>query len=98
MAEKKVTITEKQYDEFLKMFQERFDDQNKTLTEIKTGLAERRHLDAKVLKHEEYFNGNGKTGLLAIRDKVTSWETKMNAIVIAISADLIWRVFQFVVK
>jgi hypothetical protein len=55
-------------------------------------LAARQHIDEKVLHHEEAIKGNGKPGLFQIRDKVMSWEMKINALILAVAGDVIFRI------
>lgn len=69
-----------------------YEDIKLELAEIKQLLAERRHLDEdiKTIKHE--LDGNGKPGWKSIRDKVLSWEVKVNVIILAVLGDLVFRV------
>jgi hypothetical protein len=59
---------------------------------IKNSLAERRHIDTKVMEQGELIKGNGKPGFIAIRDKVLAWEMKLNALSVAIIIDIVIRV------
>lgn len=68
------------------------------IQEIKNSLAERRHIDAKVGDHEKMLAGNGKPGFIGIRDKVLAWETKLNALSLAIIIDIVIRVITSVYK
>jgi len=68
------------------------------LADIKQMLAERRHLDdvVKDIKHE--LDGNGKPGWKTIRDKVSSWELKVNALILAVAGDVIFRIIVLATK
>ena len=79
-----------------------YEEIKQELAEIKHMLAERKHIDEdfKILKteHHDLMNGNGKPGFKSVRDKVLSWETKINAIILLIIGDVVLRVFFAVVK
>ena len=64
----------------------------KELSEIKQMLAERKHLDEDVVNIKHELEGNGKPGWKTIRDKVSSWEVKVNALLLAVAGDIIFRV------
>ena len=72
--------------------EESYEEIKKELADIKQMLAERRHLDdtVKDIKHE--LDGNGKPGWKTIRDKVSSWEIKVNALILAVAGDIVFRV------
>ena len=72
--------------------EESYEEIKKELADIKQMLAERRHLDVVVkdIKHE--LDGNGKPGWKTIRDKVLSWEVKVNALILAVAGDVIFRI------
>lgn len=72
--------------------EESYEEIKKELADIKQMLAERRHLDdtVKDIKHE--LDGNGKPGWKTIRDKVLSWEVKVNALILAVAGDVIFRI------
>lgn len=67
------------------------------LAEIKNMLAKRQHIDEEfhTLKQDynAQMNGNGKPGLKSIRDKVLSWEGKINAIILLVLGDVVMRVW-----
>jgi len=69
-----------------------YDEIKKELADIKQMLAERGYLDEelKTIKHD--LEGNGKPGWKAIRDKVLSWEVKVNGIMLAVIGDVVFRV------
>ena len=71
-----------------------YDEIKKELADIKHMLAERKHLDDEVLNIKHELEGNGKPGFKATRDKVQSWETKVNAIMLVLVGDIIFRVVQ----
>jgi len=62
------------------------------LIEIKQLLAERRHLDDEIKTMKRELDGNGKPGWKTIRDKVLSWEVKVNALILAVAGDVVFRV------
>ena len=64
----------------------------KELSEIKKMLAERKHLDEDVVNIKHELDGNGKPGWKTIRDKVLSWEVKVNALILAVAGDVIFRI------
>lgn len=64
----------------------------KDLAEIKKMLSERKHLDEVILDIKHELEGNGKPGWKAIRDKVLSWEIKVNAIMLAVLGDVVFRI------
>lgn len=64
----------------------------KDLAEIKRMLSERKHLDEVILDIKHELEGNGKPGWKAIRDKVSSWEIKVNAIMLAVLGDVVFRI------
>ena len=72
--------------------EESYEEIKRELADIKQMLAERRHLDdaVKDIKHE--LDGNGKPGWKTIRDKVLSWEVKVNALILAVAGDVIFRI------
>ena len=72
--------------------EESYEEIKRELADIKQMLAERRHLDevVKDIKHE--LDGNGKPGWKTIRDKVSSWEIKVNALILAVAGDIVFRV------
>ena len=72
--------------------EESYEEIKRELADIKQMLAERRHLDdaVKDIKHE--LDGNGKPGWKTIRDKVSSWELKVNARILAVAGDVIFRI------
>lgn len=72
--------------------EESYEEIKKELADIKQMLAERRHLDdvVKDIKHE--LDGNSKPGWKTIRDKVISWEVKVNALILAVAGDIVFRV------
>lgn len=74
------------------------DEIKNELSAIKQMLAERKHLDeeVKTLKHE--LEGNGKPGWKSIRDKVLSWEVKVNAIILAVAGDLVFRIVMLAIS
>lgn len=74
---------------------ERLDEIMHEIGTLKQMLAERQHLDSKTLQHEELMNGNGKPGFKQIRDKISAWEVRINAIILIIFGDLFVRVIQF---
>lgn len=74
---------------------DKYDEIMKELGTLKQMLAERQHLDSKTLQHEELMNGNGKPGFRQVRDKISAWESKVNAIIIIIVGDVVVRVIQF---
>ena len=47
---------------------------------------------------KDQLDGNGKPGFKAIRDKVLSWEAKLNALGIAVIIDIVIRVIAFGAK
>lgn len=69
----------------------RYENIEKELSEIKQMLAERKHIDETVQTIKHDLEGNGKPGWKAIRDKVLSWEVKVNAIMLAVIGDVIFR-------
>lgn len=68
-----------------------YDEIKQELASIKQMLAERKHLDEAVQEIKHDLEGNGKPGWKAIRDKVLSWEVKVNAIMLAVIGDVIFR-------
>ena len=70
----------------------------KELAEIKQMLAERKHLDDVILEMKHELEGNGKPGWKAIRDKVLSWEVKVNAIMLAVLGDVVFRIVMVAVS
>ena len=78
--------------------EESYEEIKKELADIKQMLAERRHLDdvVKDIKHE--LDGNGKPGWKTIRDKVSSWELKVNALILAVAGDVIFRIIVLATK
>lgn len=70
----------------------------KDLAEIKKMLSERKHLDDVILEVKHELEGNGKPGWKAIRDKVLSWEVKVNAIMLAVVGDVVFRIIMLIPK
>ena len=60
--------------------------------QIKSTLLKREHLDQDLVEMKKTFDGNGKPGFKDIRDKVMSWNNKINAVVIAVVIDIIIQV------
>lgn len=73
-----------------------FETINKTLAEIKQMLAERKHIDEDFLGLKHEYEGNGKPGFKQVRDKITAWEVKINAVIALIFGDIIFRIIQLV--
>ena len=69
-----------------------YDEIKKELAEIKDMLARREHLDEEVKTMKKDFEGNGKPGFKALRDKLLSWELKVNTITIAVIGDVVFRI------
>lgn len=69
-----------------------YEEIKKELIEIKQLLAERRHLDEDIKSIKQELEGNGKPGWKTIRDKVLSWEVKVNALILAVAGDVVFRV------
>ncbi len=69
-----------------------YDEIKQELADIKNMLAERKHLDSVVVDMKHELDGNGKPGWKTIRDKVSSWEVKVNALILAVAGDVVFRV------
>ena len=54
--------------------------------------------DEIIKEHAELMNGNGKPGFKSIRDKVLSWENKINAVTLLIVGDVALRLYQLAAK
>jgi len=54
--------------------------------------AARAHLDEDIIKIKENIEGNGKPGFNAIRDRVLSWDTKLNSLFLLVMGDIVFRV------
>lgn len=65
------------------------------LQEIKELLARREHLDVAIQDMKHDFEGNGKPGFRAMRDKFMSWEGKINAIMMLVIGDIVVRLVQY---
>jgi len=68
-----------------------YDEIKQELADIKQMLAERKYIDEAVQTIKHDLDGNGKPGWKTIRDKVLSWEVKVNAIMLAVIGDVIFR-------
>ena len=68
------------------------------LQEIKQILAERRHIDVKVMEHAQLLDGNGRPGFKQIRDKVLQWDSKINTVILVVISDIVFRLIQFAFK
>lgn len=87
---KTITVSTEQYKEILK----RLDELSENVESLQRALLERRHLDEIIAKHEEMLMGNGKPGWYVIRDKVLSWDNKINGVIVAVSINIIWQVIE----
>ena len=75
-----------------------YEEIKQELSAIKQMLAERKHLDTVVVDMKHELDGNGKPGWKAIRDKVLSWEVKVNAIMLAVVGDVVFRIILLIPK
>lgn len=55
-------------------------DLNKAQQDIRLEFTARKHIDDTVEKDHALLEGNGKPGFVAIRDKVLSWDLKINTV------------------
>ena len=75
-----------------------YEEIKQELSDIKQMLAERKHLDEVVKEMKHDLDGNGKPGFKAVRDKVSSWEIKVNAIILAVVGDVVFRIVMMIPK
>ena len=72
-----------------------YDEIKLQLQEIKELLARREHLDVAIQEMKHEFEGNGKPGFRALRDKFMGWEGKINAIIMLVIGDIVVRLIQY---
>jgi len=58
--------------------------------------AARAHLDEDIIKIKENIEGNGKPGFNAIRDRVLSWDAKLNSLFLLVMGDIVFRVITMI--
>lgn len=85
-----ISIEMVHYSEILK----RLEDLSERVEAMQTELAARKHLDEMVLKDHEQIVGNGKPGFYQIRDKVLSWDNKINATVLLVVGNVLWQIIE----
>ena len=90
VKQKKISIESAHYVEILT----RLENLSSRVEEMQRDLLSRKHLDEKIAHHEEMFIGNGKPGWHVIRDKVLSWDSKMNALTLLVAGNIIWQIIE----
>lgn len=85
-----ISIEMVHYSEILK----RLEDLSERVEAMQTELAARKHLDEMVLKDHEQIVGNGKPGFYQIRDKVLSWDNKINTIGLLVVGNILWQIIE----
>jgi hypothetical protein len=60
--------------------------------------AQREHYFTDIDKIKETIDGNGKPGFNAIRDRVLSWDAKINSLSLLVLGDIVFRVITMIYK
>jgi len=58
--------------------------------------ASRAHLDGDIIEVKKLIDGNGKPGFNAIRDRVLSWDAKLNSLFLLVMGDIVFRVITMI--
>jgi len=58
--------------------------------------AQHEHYFTDIDKLKETINGNGKPGFNAIRDRVLSWDAKLNSLFLLVMGDIVFRVITMI--
>jgi len=58
--------------------------------------AQHEHYFSDIDKLKETINGNGKPGFNAIRDRVLSWDAKLNSLFLLVMGDIVFRVITMI--